>query len=38
METVAQDYMDAGAWIDAEKNSDHLSDMQYRQWEALDTK
>jgi hypothetical protein len=38
METVARDYMDAGAWIDAEKNSDHLSDMQYRQWEALDAK
>jgi hypothetical protein len=38
METVAWDYMDAAAWNNAEKNSDHLSDMQYREWETLDVK
>jgi hypothetical protein len=38
MSTVALDYKDAVAWMNVEKNSDHLSDMQYRQWEALDTK
>lgn len=38
MSTAALDYKDAIAWMNVEKNHDHLSDMQYRQWEALDTK
>ena len=38
MSAVALDYKDAIAWMNVKKNSDHLSDMQYRQWEALDTK
>jgi len=38
MSTVALDYKDAITWMNVEKNIDHLSDMQYREWEALDTK
>lgn len=38
MSTVALDYKDAVTWMNVEKNSAHLSDMQYRQWETLDTK
>jgi hypothetical protein len=38
MSTAAIDYKDAVTWMNIEKNSDHLSDMQYREWEDLDAK
>jgi hypothetical protein len=32
---IANDYKDARSWISAQKNLAHLSNMQYREWEAL---